>query len=139
MQGSQSMRINSAASKRDGYVLIMVVVLIAIAAISLAGLARRSILIAGEAIEAQQELQRHWGATSCRQLLLDRAEEFFQQAEKPYLDGELPWPAPSQLAVEVPLGGMVYRLWLSDEDAKLNLNRIHAKLPQQIHPILGSN
>lgn len=124
-------------AKRDGYVLIMVLVLIAIAAISLAGLARKSLLLAGEAIEAQHELQRRWGANSCRRMLLDQAGEIFEQAEQPYIKGDLPWPAPSKLTAEIQLGGMNYRLWLSDEDAKLNLNRIKARLPQQSHQIFS--
>ncbi len=123
--------------QRSGYVLIMTLVMITIAALSLAGLARKSLLLASESIAAQRELQRYWGANSCRRLLLDQAEVIFENLETPHIEGELPWPAPSQLSASVTLAGMTYRLWLFDEDAKLNLNTLTARLPQQRRPILG--
>lgn len=121
---------------REGYVLIMTLVLITIAALSTAGVARRSLQLAHEAIEAQARLQRHWGATSCRRLLLENAEEIFLELEKEYEDGERPWPAPHLLQSQVQLAGMNYRLWLSDEGAKLNLNTLTARLPNERRQML---
>ena len=121
---------------REGYVLIMTLVLIAVAALSVAGLARRSLLLATESIEAQQALQRRWGASSCRRLLLERAAEIFATLEAPHATGKLLWPAPSRVATQVTLAGSTYRLWLADEDAKLNLNQLRARLPQQEQELL---
>ena len=123
--------------QRSGYVLIMTLVMITIAALSLAGLARKSLLLASESITAQRELQRYWGANSCQLLLLDQAEVIFENLETPHADGELPWPAPSRLSASVTLSGMRYRMWLFDEDAKLNLNTLTAQLPQQRRVMLS--
>ncbi len=122
---------------RSGYVLIMTLVMITVAALSLAGLARKSLLLASESIAAERDLQRYWGANSCRRLLLDQASEIFENLETPHTEGELPWPAPSRLSSSVTLSGMTYRVWLSDEDAKLNINTLTARLPQQRRTILG--
>ncbi len=122
---------------REGYVLIMTLVLIAVAALSVSGLARRSLQVATESIEAQRQLQRHWGATSCRRLLLTGAPEIFSKLQQPHSEGILPWPAPSQVTAQVELAGMTYRLWLSDEDAKLNLNQLKARLSNQSNEILN--
>lgn len=123
--------------QRDGYVLIMTLVLIAVAALSVAGIARRSLLVATESIEAEHELQRHWGATSCRRLLLEKADEIFMKLEAPHEDGRLPWPAPSKISAQVELAGTTYRLWLSDEDAKLNLNKLRERFPKQSRDIIS--
>jgi len=123
--------------QRSGYVLIMTLVMIAVAALSLAGLARKSLLLATESIDAQRELQRRWGANSCRRLLLDQAGEIFEDLETPHADGKLPWPAPHQLSASVTLAGMKFRWWLSDEDAKLNLNALTARLPKQRRAMLA--
>lgn len=122
--------------QRDGYVLIMTLVLITIAALSTVGVARQSLRLASESIEAQAQLQRHWGATSCRRLLLENADEIFLKLEKEYETGKRPWPAPPLLHAQVQLAGINYRLWLSDEDAKLNLNTLTARLPAARRPIL---
>jgi len=123
--------------QRPGYVLIMTLVMITIAALSLAGLARKSLLLASESIAAERDLQRYWGANSCRRLLLDQAEAIFENLETPHTEGELPWPAPHRLSASVTLSDMTYRMWLFDEDAKLNLNTLTARLPQQRRVILA--
>jgi len=125
------------AYQQSGYVLIMTLVIITIAALSLAGLARRSLLLASESIAAERELQRYWGANSCRRFLLDQAGKIFENLETPHAEGELPWPAPRQFAANIQLAGMTYRMWLSDEDAKLNLNALTARLPQQRRVLLA--
>jgi hypothetical protein len=55
---------------RNGYVLLMTIVLIAIAALILAGISRQSLLLALKALNAEEDLQRRWGAASCRQAVL---------------------------------------------------------------------
>ena len=126
----------SRRSQRDGYVLIITLVLITIAALSTAGVARRSLQLANEAMEAQSRLQRRWGATSCRRFFLENADEIFLKLEKKHEEGERPWPAPHQFHVQMQVAGMNYRLWLSDEDAKLNLNRVTARLPKDRRQLL---
>lgn len=123
--------------RREGYVLIMTLVLIAVAALSVAGVARRSLQVATESIAAERRLQRHWGATSCRQLLLDGADELFLKLQEPHEEGTLLWPSPSRISAQVELSGMTYRLWLSDEDAKLNLNQLRARFPKESRALLS--
>lgn len=135
------MRINSSSPKRSrerngGYVLIMTLVLIAIAALASAGLARRSLVLAQQSIEQQRELQRRWGAHSCQRTLLGNAEDIFLELEDRHQEEELPWPAPSLLQAEVNLAGMKHRLRLTDENARLNLNEVTARFPEQRRQLL---
>lgn len=123
---------------RRGYVLMMTLALIVIAALATAGIARRSLQLANEAVQAQTALQHRWGATSCRRLLLDRAEEIFLRTEAEREKKGLPLPSPAILSAQVQLGGATYRLWLADEDAKANINAITARLPSKRRQILSA-
>lgn len=107
----------------------MTLVLIMLAALAQAGLARRSLQLATEANEAQQDLQQRWGTISCRRFLLDNAAERFELLEQEYRKQELPWPAPSQVAGRVTLGTLDFSLMLADEEAKLNLNTLQSRMP----------
>lgn len=121
---------------RQGYVLIMTLVLIAIAALASAGLARRSLLSAQQAIEAQDDLQRHWGARSCQKLLLENAGAIFQQMEERDSTDQPRSPLPAVLSFTITLGGMEHHLWLSDENAKLNLNTVTSRIPAKRRQLL---
>lgn len=120
---------------REGYVLIMTLVLIVVAALTQAGLARRSLQLATEAVEAQNELQRRWGTISCRRFLLDNAAERFLRLEEQHLKLKQPWPTPSISAGRIILGRLQFSLQLSDEDAKLNLNTLEKRLPARCHQL----
>jgi hypothetical protein len=120
---------------RQGYVLLMTLVLIVIAVLCLAGLARRSLQLALDAKEAQDELQCRWLALSCREMLLDRAEEQFIEAEDA-VDRRSQWPASKEFSAAFSMAGMQARVVLGDEDAKLNLNSLYARRPDDVRPLL---
>lgn len=123
------------AEAQRGYVLIMTLVLIMLAALAQAGLARRSLQLASEAVEAQANLQRYWGTVSCRKFLLDSATERFALIEEQHRKQEKPWPAPSEVSQRVKLGGLSFTIVLVDEDAKLNLNTLQSRLPGEFREI----
>jgi len=114
-------------SHRRGYALIMTVVLIAIAALLMAGVARQGLQLAAQASAAQADLQRRWGVFSCQRAVLCQAEEILarQEAAQREADGRLGGiPA---VATEMRLGTMSVALLLADENAKVSLNAIHAR------------
>ncbi|WP_339911641.1 hypothetical protein [Symmachiella dynata] len=123
--------------RRSGFVLVMVLVLIALAGISLAGLARRSLQLAQHAAEEQERLQRRWGTISCQQMFLDRAEELLEKQAATVKPEELTWPLPGTLSGTVELGGLQFEFYISDEDAKANLNMIYRRSPEQVRRVVG--
>jgi hypothetical protein len=134
---SRYMRTAAAANRprprknRHGYVLLMTLALLVIAALSEAGLARRSLQTALEAQQAQAALQRQWAQASCRQFLLERADALLIELE--VSDDRRPqWPAPRELRAAFTLAGMDIELILADEDAKLNLNALYSRKPAEL-------
>ena len=115
----------------------MVLVLITWAGMSLAGLARRSLQLSGEAAAAQERLQRRWGTISCRQMILDRAEKLLESRAADVKPEELTWPLPRALGGKFALGGLEFEVYLSDEDAKANLNAIYRHVPEKVRSIVG--
>jgi hypothetical protein len=111
----------------------MTLALLVIAALSQAGLARRSLQAALAANEAQSELQRHWAAASCRDFLLPQAEAIFIRLEETGANRRPRWPTPGEASVALTLGDFNVRLALADEDAKTNLNALYAKKPASVH------
>lgn len=107
----------------------MSLVLVALAALAQAGLARKSLLLASDAIHAQTELQHRWGTISCRQLLLENAQESFLQIEEQHKAADKPYPLPAQVTGQVILGQLTFAVVLSDEEAKANINTLQARLP----------
>ena len=118
-------------SSRPGFALLMVLVLVLLAGTLLAGVAWRSMVGALEAQESAEELQRRWAVTSCRATLLGRVEKVLDEAERGEgndgNDGEHPAyanrPVP-ELRVTCQLAGTDYELVMTDEQAKLNVNRL---------------
>jgi len=109
---------------RRGFVLLLVLVMIALAALLTASVARRSLVLAVDGAKAQEDLQRRWGAISCRQAVLQRAEILFRKREL----GQRPdRPLPPQMTTSILLGNVRFDLLLCDEQAKLNLNTVFAK------------
>jgi hypothetical protein len=105
---------------------LLTIAMIAIAAIVLAGIARQSLLLAMECLEAQEDLQRRWGAATCQQAVLDRADDILKKRADDLGESsdasEIP---PDQVAAKVVLGGIVFNLLLADEDAKVSHNTIY--------------
>jgi Tfp pilus assembly protein PilX len=101
---------------QKGFVLILVLAMLAIAALLSVGMVRRSLDQSITVAKKQTEMQRRWGEISCRQAILNRAEILLRTAE--LRDGIL---SPT-LQTTVKLGDQTFLLILSDEQAKLNLN-----------------
>jgi hypothetical protein len=98
------------------FILLMVLVLLAVAAVVLAALARQSCELATEASSARRSLQLEWGSVSAKELLLGSAAEMLDQPET---EGQ---KAPRAIRRTVSLKGIKYELVLSDEQVKANVN-----------------
>jgi hypothetical protein len=103
----------------NGFVLLMVLVLLALAAAALAGVCRASMQNALASSEDADELQRRWGILSCETALLPHAEMLLQQAEA------LRRRPVASLDLNFNLGGQDFLVHLADEQAKVNLNFIY--------------
>jgi hypothetical protein len=82
-----------------------------------------------DAQSAVEDLQRRWAVTSCRTSILGRAEEILAKAERgKEEEGQRPEkganPPRRELRVACRLAGVDYELVLTDEQAKLNVNRL---------------
>jgi hypothetical protein len=100
-----------------GYVLLLTLMLLAIAAAALAGACRAALQKAVLATRAQDDLQRRWGVVSCRAALLPKAERVLAAS------GDRTSP---EARVEVTLGGRPMALVFGDEQAKANVNLLYA-------------
>jgi hypothetical protein len=111
---------------------------IAIAAILLAAVARHSLLLALQAAEAQESLQRRWGATSCQRVFLEQAEDILKQvSDDPHQNADREKDPPDHATMRIVLGGMVFDLLLADENAKLNLNIIYQmRSPDEVRRVV---
>jgi len=98
-----------------GYVLVMTLLLLALAAVALSAVAAESHARATQALRAQEQLQRHWGALSCQHALLPNVAAIIEAARR-QPDGA----GPSLLK----LGGQTFVLVFGDEQAKVNLNTL---------------
>ena len=104
--------------RKRGFVLLMVLVVLAVAGSLLGVCARRTsnrILAAGI---RQRQLQRKWGVRSLTAACLPRAEAILSDAED---EGK---PAPAVVRRRIALGGTAFDLVIADEQAKANVNGI---------------
>ena len=101
-----------------GYVLLLTLLLLAIAAAALAGVCRAGLQQAVQASRAQDDLQRRWGALSCRTALLPKAPAVF--------DASPAGAASAETVIHVDLGGQSLSLTFGDEQAKASVNLLHA-------------
>ena len=111
-------------SKRDrqrGFILLAALVLVALAGVIMAAAVRSSSAAVLRANSAQERLQRRWGEISLERAFGRRAEEMLSIAE---IDSEGPVVACRR---RFALGGMSFELIFSDEQAKANVNAIHAR------------
>ncbi len=105
-------------SDNSGFALVITLVVIAIAATALAAAAGRSCHAVMEAGTAMEEIQIRWGALSCRELSMSRAEWMLMKDAK---GDQVPAPATRRSIV---LGGITFDLIFSDEQAKANANAL---------------
>jgi hypothetical protein len=106
---------------RDGYALVLVLSMIVIAALMTAGLARSSLSLALDGIQAEDDLQRRWASAGIRQTVLPRGQAILDSLAA----DDTVVPAPSVLDLDLNLAGHTFHLVLADEDAKLNLNMVY--------------
>ena len=103
-----------------GYVLLLTLFLLVIAAVAMVGVVRASMGRALAAVDAQRELQQRWGTLTLTQTLLPRAPGVIDAAEQ-----RVGRPLPSVDAT-VDLGGERFDLTFADEQAKANVNALYA-------------
>lgn len=107
------------AGRQRAYVLPLTLLLLTVAAASLAGVCRASFEKAVQAAAAREGLQRNWAITTCRAALLPRAERVIAGAASSETA-----PA-SEVRLHVTLGGMPLDLVFGDEQAKVNVNVLY--------------
>jgi hypothetical protein len=100
-----------------GYVLLLTLMLLAIAAAALAGACRAALQKTLLASRAQEDLQRRWGVISCRAALLPKAERVLAAS------GDRTSP---ETRLDVALGRQSMSLIFGDEQAKANVNLLYA-------------
>jgi hypothetical protein len=105
-------------TRHRGYVLLLTLLLLAIAAAALAGVCRLGLEKSVRAARAQEDLQRRWGTLSLRTALLAKAPLVFAS----------PGPARgAESRMRIGLGGQPVELVFGDEQAKANVNMLQAR------------
>ena len=104
----------------------MTIVLIAVAGLLLAGMARQSLSLAVEARDAQEDLQRRWGVLSCQRAILSQARNILKEKCEAEQESNAAFSKEmANTSAQVILGGLQFDLLLSDEGAKISLNSIY--------------
>jgi len=106
--------------KKSGFVLLVVLVVLAIAATVLAATARRCGSRAMAAGEMAREIQLRWGTISLKNLCLNSAGSLLNSTTAD--DG----PA-RRIGKSLDLGGVRFQLVIADEGAKANVNLLAAQ------------
>lgn len=110
----------------------MVLLVLVICGTVMAAAARRSGQMALQATIAQQDIQFRWGASSCQLTLLPAAEQFLNQ-QPATISGPL-----GEASGVVVLGKMPFILLVSDETAKVNVNRLSQQYDRNTAGLLAS-
>lgn len=105
-------------AEQSGFVLLIVLLVVTLCAVVLGAAARRSGQSALRARGALRSLQFDWGAASCRNAMMHRAEKFIEEQRKPDA------PPPGQGRATVQLGGTMFHLLVADETAKASANAL---------------
>jgi len=108
-------------NRRHGFVLVMVLLVLAVAGTSLTLVARESCRHALRAAEAREQLQCKWGSRSIRDYCLPQAERLLQAKEAETDRPEVEAPG------RVELGGMTFDWVVTDEQAKAKVNCLAMK------------
>src|SRR5437763_1563779 len=106
------------SQRRRGYVLVVTLGLLVLAASLMVGVSRAAFRRVVEARLAQDELQRRWGVSSCRAAVLPYAEQILITQESQRRR------AVPIYRTRVELGSQTFELVLSDEQAKANVNAL---------------
>jgi hypothetical protein len=103
---------------RRGYVLVVTLGLLVLAATLMVSIGRASLRRAAAAREAADDLQRRWGATSCRLAVMPAIQSVLVDQER-----KTRKPVAVHRA-RLRLGGQTFDLVLADEQAKANVNAL---------------
>ena len=115
-----------AQAPRAGYVLLLVIVTLVIAATALVRLANRSLLGHSETLLASRELQTKWGRLSCERAILPFADVVFEGIEATPTDSSREKAEPVwRVRQSTILGNQKFELLLADESAKASVARIY--------------
>lgn len=115
--------------RQPGFALLLALVLVLLAGVALASVARRSTHAALAAHNAEDQLKRNWAVASISATLLPHAERLLDDAELGVAFEEsepgvyLNDPTPRR-RISCRLAGIDYDLLITDEQAKVNLNRM---------------
>jgi hypothetical protein len=104
------------SGRRGGYVLVMVLALLVLAATLLVAVSRAAGRSALVARSAEDDLQHRWGVVSCRKAVLPYIETILTSLEQ-----ERRRPV-ARFDMAVRLGSYTFDLILADEQAKANVN-----------------
>lgn len=116
---------------REGHVLVITVMLLAVTALIVAGIARHSMALATSAKEGELKLKRKWAVASAQRFYLQNGQRFLTTIGR------------SQLQLDIRLSGLSIRNTISDESAKLDVNAMaelasEAELKNAVRQIAGS-
>lgn len=106
---------------KRGFVLVMVLVVLAVAGSLLAAVAHRTTLRSAQAGEARSALQRKWAFRSLQAVCFARAEEMLKEDTTDLA------PPPVTARRRLSLGGTEFTVIVADEQAKANVNLVAAR------------
>lgn len=106
-------------SSRLGFVLVTVIVILILGVVVLESIASRSFDAINETRHREIALQRKWGRASLENVLINSAQPRFERSDARSASRA---PYPSVLQGQILLGGQLFTVRLSDENAKVNLN-----------------
>ena len=130
---------------RQGYVLVTTVLVMALISLLMVGIANHSMKLATSAVLEEEALQSRWASISVQHSILRNAEQILNyprfreeierfrsedaetedsanESEKSDIDWQLNFP--TQLTFQLELNGRPYQFLLSDENCKINLEKL---------------
>ena len=128
--------------RRQGYLLLTVVVMIAVAALILARVATTSMRVATTAVNEEQDLRQRWAQTSLRRFSLDSATRLLAGKRLSQVDSQALSSGTENESVmwaNVKLAGKQWRVIVADESAKLNLIHSSRELNDEVLNDLAQN
>lgn len=108
-----------------GYVLVLTLVLLALAAVAMLSIVMHSMQAGLQSATAADELQRRWGTLSCQSVVVKQAVKIIEAEEK-----RVEHPVAS-VTRSIQLGRQRFDLIVSDEQAKANLTWLYDRNPLQ--------
>ncbi|MFP4354515.1 MAG: hypothetical protein ACLFUJ_05265 [Phycisphaerae bacterium] len=108
--------------KQRGFVLLMVLVVVVLAAAAMVGMVQRSMLQAVHVKARSGQLQRKWAVRSMQQSLMGRLPEILDRHDQARLAGSS--GQGDQVGLQVRLAGREYRLVVTDQQARVNVNSL---------------